>query len=57
MDRRRQRTYIEVENPATKKAFARVPEGNGADVEKAVEAAERALPQWSGLAPRKEPPI
>lgn len=46
-------TYIEVENPATKKAFARVPEGNGADVEKTVEAAERALPQWSGLAPEE----
>ena len=36
--------YIEVENPATKEVFARVPDGNEVDVDKAVAAARAALP-------------
>ena len=39
--------FIEVENPATQMVFAKVPAGNGADVDKAVRAAATAFPQWS----------
>ena len=39
--------FIEVENPATQAVFAKVPAGNGADVDKAVRAAAAAFPQWS----------
>ncbi len=40
-------TFIEVENPATLERFARVPNGSKEDVDRAVEAARRALPDWS----------
>lgn len=39
--------FIEVENPATMQTFARVPAGNGADVDKAAKAAHAALPGWA----------
>ena len=45
--------YIEVENPATKEVFARVPDGNEVDVDKAVAAARAAQPAWSALSPEK----
>lgn len=41
--------YIDVENPATKGIFARVPDGNEKDVNKAVSAAKAAFPAWSEL--------
>ena len=37
---------MEVLNPATGEAIAEVPSGTLADVDRAVEAAERALPEW-----------
>lgn len=39
--------FINVENPATMKTFARVPAGNAADVDKAAKAAHAALPGWA----------
>lgn len=41
--------FIDVENPATEKIFARVPRGNAEDVDKAVRAAHRAFPAWAAL--------
>jgi aminomuconate-semialdehyde/2-hydroxymuconate-6-semialdehyde dehydrogenase len=41
--------WLEVFDPATGEAFARVARGNAADVEAAVEAARAALPAWSAL--------
>lgn len=42
-------TFIDVENPATFEIFAKVPEGNEEDVDKAVTAAADAFPAWSAL--------
>ncbi len=39
--------FIEVENPATLEKFAKVPAGNGVDVDKAAKAAHAAFPAWS----------
>lgn len=39
--------FIEVENPATREIFARVPAGNGDDVDKAAKAAHAAFPAWA----------
>jgi acyl-CoA reductase-like NAD-dependent aldehyde dehydrogenase len=44
------RTYTAV-NPATGEEIARLPLGDKADVDKAVIAARRALPAWSGKSP------
>jgi betaine-aldehyde dehydrogenase len=38
-------------NPATEEAFAEVPRGDYADVERAVAAAQAAFPAWSQLTP------
>ncbi|WP_443743757.1 aldehyde dehydrogenase family protein [Sutterella sp.] len=38
--------FIDVENPATFEHFARIPDGTVEDVDRAVEAARRALPAW-----------
>ncbi|CAD2075094.1 aldehyde dehydrogenase family protein [Phocicoccus pinnipedialis] len=38
---------IEVENPATKERFAKVPKGNEKDVDDAVEAAKIAYKEWN----------
>ena len=38
---------IEVENPATLEKFAKVPAGNGVDVDKAAKAAHAAFPAWA----------
>lgn len=40
-------TFIEIENPAEMKPFARVPAGNAADVDAAARAAARAFPGWA----------
>lgn len=39
--------FIDVENPATMKTFARVPAANAEDVDKAAKAAHAALPGWA----------
>jgi betaine-aldehyde dehydrogenase len=41
-----------VENPAKRRPIAEVPRGDTADVNGAVEAAARAFPAWSKVAPR-----
>ncbi len=44
---------MDVLNPATGETIARVPRGTQADVERAVEAAERALPEWLAATPKE----
>lgn len=39
--------FIEVENPATLEHFAKVPEGNSEDIDRAVRAAHDAFESWS----------
>ena len=41
--------FISVENPADRQIFARVPDGNQADVDRAVAAARAAFPKWLSL--------
>ena len=41
--------WLDVVNPATGAAFAQVADGDGADVEAAIAAAEGAFPAWSAL--------
>src|SRR2546429_7798010 len=50
---------MEVLNPATGETIAEVPRGTAADVDRAVEAAKRALPEWLGTTPpeRSEAPL
>ena len=40
---------IDVENPATREYFAKVPAGNGEDVDKAAKAAYAAFPAWAAM--------
>ena len=42
---------IDVVNPATEEAFARVPQASEEEVDKAVAAAGAAFPAWAGLSP------
>ena len=42
--------WIEIENPANKTVFAKVPRGRVADVDIAVAAAKRAFRGWSRMA-------
>jgi betaine-aldehyde dehydrogenase len=44
---------LTVENPAKRRLIATIPRGDAADVEGAVEAAARAFPAWSKVAPRE----
>ena len=44
---------MDVSNPATGEVIARVPRGTAADVERAVEAARRALPDWLDATPKE----
>src|SRR3984885_880429 len=43
---------LQVENPAKRRPIAEIPRGDAADVNGAVEAASRAFPTWSKVAPR-----
>jgi len=43
---------LTVENPAKRRPIAMIPRGDAADVNGAVEAASRAFPSWSKVAPR-----
>ena len=40
---------IDVENPATREYFAKVPAGNREDVDKAAKAAYAAFPAWAAM--------
>src|SRR6202161_1323164 len=42
---------LEVINPATEETWASVPDGGGADIDAAVDAAHRARPAWSAISP------
>src|SRR2546426_12833837 len=42
---------MEVVNPATGETIAEVPRGTQADVDRAVEAAKKALPEWLETTP------
>ena len=42
---------MEVLNPATGETIAEVPQGTQADVDRAVEAAKKALPEWLETTP------
>src|SRR3954470_15594248 len=44
---------MEVLNPATGETVAEVPRGTQADVDRAVEAAKKALPEWLETTPRE----
>src|SRR4051812_4372808 len=44
---------MEVLNPATGETIAEVPRGTQADVDRAVEAAKRALPEWLETTPQE----
>ena len=41
--------WVEVRNPATGELVDKVPKGTAEDVRRAVEAAEKALPEWSAV--------
>ncbi|MEO1515686.1 MAG: aldehyde dehydrogenase [Bacteroidota bacterium] len=41
--------YLDNANPSTGKIYSYIPDSDSVDVQKAVEAAERALPEWSGM--------
>jgi (Z)-2-((N-methylformamido)methylene)-5-hydroxybutyrolactone dehydrogenase len=43
--------YFDTDNPYTGEVWARIARGTARDVERAVEAAQRALPVWSALKP------
>jgi 1-pyrroline dehydrogenase len=44
---------MDVPNPATGEVIARVPSGTAADVERAAEGAQRALPDWLDATPKE----
>lgn len=44
--------YIDNYNPATGKVYSYIPDSNAGDVERAVQAAERAFPEWSTCSPQ-----
>ena len=39
--------YLDNINPATGKVYSHIPDSGESDVQKAVEAARRAFPEWS----------
>ena len=45
--------YLDDTNPSTGKVYAYLPDSNASDVQRAVEAAERAFPIWSSCGLRK----
>lgn len=49
----RSKMYIEVINPATEEAFARIPRATMEEVNQALEGAERAFPEWAKLSPEQ----
>jgi succinate-semialdehyde dehydrogenase/glutarate-semialdehyde dehydrogenase len=49
----RSQMYIEVINPATEEVFARIPRATMEEVNQALEAAEKAFPEWARLSPEE----
>jgi succinate-semialdehyde dehydrogenase/glutarate-semialdehyde dehydrogenase len=47
------RSYIDVIDPATEETFARVPSATSAEVDQALQAAQRAFPNWGKLSPEQ----
>jgi len=45
--------YLDNFNPATGKAYTHFPDSSEEDLQRAIEAAERAFPAWSALDPQK----
>ncbi|MEM1321352.1 MAG: aldehyde dehydrogenase [Bacteroidota bacterium] len=45
--------YIDNYNPSTGEVYSHIPASNANDVQKALEAAERAFPEWSTAGPQK----
>jgi aminomuconate-semialdehyde/2-hydroxymuconate-6-semialdehyde dehydrogenase len=43
------KSYFDDLNPATGEVIAQIPDSDGADVDRAVEAAKRAFPSWSNV--------
>lgn len=41
--------WIDVVNPATETVISRIPDGQAEDARKAIDAAERAQPEWEAL--------
>ena len=41
---------IDVVNPATEEIISRIPDGRAEDARKAIDAADRAQPQWGSAA-------
>ena len=41
--------WIDVVNPATEEVISRIPDGRAEDARKAIDAAERAQPEWEAL--------
>lgn len=46
---RRGDAWIDVVNPATEAVISRIPDGQAEDARKAIDAAERAQPEWEAL--------
>ncbi len=46
---RRGDAWIDVVNPATEVVISRIPDGQAEDARKAIDAAERAQPEWEAL--------
>jgi acyl-CoA reductase-like NAD-dependent aldehyde dehydrogenase len=44
---------LTVENPARRSAVASIPRGDKADVDRAVQAADKAFPDWRKIPPRQ----
>ncbi|SNT12869.1 aldehyde dehydrogenase [Rhodococcoides kyotonense] len=44
-------SYTDIVNPATEEIWARVPDGDGRDIDDAVAAARSALPSWRSTSP------
>jgi acyl-CoA reductase-like NAD-dependent aldehyde dehydrogenase len=44
---------LSVENPAKRRPIADIPRGNAQDVDRAVQAAQKAFPAWSKIPPRQ----
>ncbi len=40
--------YLDNINPSTGKVYSHIPDSDASDIQKAIEAAERAFPEWSG---------
>ena len=45
--------YLDNYNPSIGKVYSHIPDSDETDVQRALEAAERALPEWSAMAPAK----